>query len=225
MPLSNTAAWLFDLDNTLYSPHSDVFPQIHKRMSLFIMQRFGMNEAQAAKRREDYFYTYGTTMRGLMVEHQVDPQEFMDFVHDVGLDAIGPDPRWNQVLRNLPGRKIIFTNADGRHARRILEHLGIATEFPDIFDIAAGDYACKPDEAPYRTLLLKYGLKGNECWMIDDMERNLEPAAKLGMRTVWFRHDADWQRHKPKEAHHYPHCHYVTDDLISFMEKLGTRND
>jgi putative hydrolase of the HAD superfamily len=223
MPFSKTTTWLFDLDNTLYSPDSDVFPQIHKRMSLFIMQRFGMDEEQANKRRADYFYTYGTTMRGLMIEHQVHPTEFMDFVHDVDLGTIQPDPRWNTVLHKLPGRKIIFTNADHRHAKRILQHLGIATEFPDIFDITAGDYACKPDEGPYLTLLKKFGLKAGECCMIDDMEKNLETAAKLGMRTVWFRHEADWQRHKPMEAHHYPHCHYVTDDLISFMENIGTK--
>jgi putative hydrolase of the HAD superfamily len=223
MTFSKTTAWLFDLDNTLYSPHSDVFPQIHKRMSLFIMQRFNMDEAQAAKRREDYFYNYGTTMRGLMVEHQIDPGEFMDFVHAVDLASLAPDPRWNQALQNLPGRKIIFTNGDHRHAKRILEHLEMATEFPDIFDITAGDYACKPDEGPYLTLLKKYGLKADECCMFDDMEKNLETAARLGMRTVWFRHEAEWQRHKPKDAHHYPHCHYVTDDLISFVEKLGTK--
>lgn len=218
--LANISTWLFDLDNTLYSPDSDVFPQIHQRMSQFIMQRFGIDCPAAEKRREDYFYQYGTTLRGLMIEHAIDPAEFMDFVHDVDLAALRPEPRLNAVLSALPGGKIIFTNADRRHAARLLDHLQIAPHFSHIFDIADGDYVCKPDEAPYRALLRRFGLHPGECCMVDDMERNLEPAARLGMKTLWLRHEADWLRHKPKAPEHYPHCHYATEDLIPFLENV-----
>src|SRR6185436_12787386 len=203
--LSSISTWLFDLDNTLYPANSNVFPQIHQRMSLFIMQRFGMTQAEAEKRREDYFHAYGTTMRGLMREHAVDPTDFMDFVHAVDLSVLTPEPRLAQALATLPGRKIIFTNADRRHARRVLKQLKIDDHFPDIFGIEDGLYACKPDEAPYRAILRQYGLKAEECCMVDDMERNLEPAARLGMKTLWLRHEADWQRHKPGTAEQYPH--------------------
>ncbi|HVY12425.1 MAG TPA: pyrimidine 5'-nucleotidase [Alphaproteobacteria bacterium] len=219
-PLAQTRAWIFDLDNTLYSPHSDIFPQIHRRMSEFIMQRFSMDEEAAGKQREDYFYRYGTTMRGLMAEHKVDPIDFMNFVHDVDLSAVAPEPRLARALENLPGRKLVFTNADRRHAKRILDHLNLTALFPDIFDIADGNYLCKPETAPYEALLQRYGLNAADCCMVEDMEANLRPAAALGMRTLWRRHDAAWLRHKPKEAHFYPHCHYITDDLIPFLENL-----
>jgi putative hydrolase of the HAD superfamily len=220
MSFTGIKTWLFDLDNTLYSPASDIFPQIHERMSLYLIRRFGMTAEQASHKREEYFYTYGTTFRGLMEEHGIDPFEFMDFVHAVDLSDISPDPRLLKVLRKLPGQKIIFTNADRRHAERILNHLGLRDEFHSIFDIADGRYACKPDEGPYVNLLRHYGLNPAECCMVDDMERNLEPAARLGMKTLWLKHAADWLRHKPSEKHHYPHCHYVTEDLVSFMETI-----
>src|ERR1700761_514256 len=103
--LSGITTWLFDLDNTLYSANTDIFPRIHKRMSHFLIERFGLTEAEAEKRRHDYFITYGTTMRGLMVEHNVDPIDFMEFVHNVPLDTAQPSARLNAALARLKGRK------------------------------------------------------------------------------------------------------------------------
>jgi putative hydrolase of the HAD superfamily len=224
MSLSNITTWLFDLDNTLYSATSDIFPLIHQRMSEFIMLRLGVDRAEAEKQRADYFHRYGTTMRGLMEEHKVDPTDFMDFVHNVPLDSAPPSEKLRNTIATLKGRKIIFTNADRRHATRVLNHLGLANHFPDIFDITDGAFVCKPNTEPYQQLLKQYGLKAEECCMIDDMEANLKPAAGLGMRTLWIRHEAEWLRHKPKSHEHYPHCHYTTDDLIPFFEKLNAGN-
>jgi putative hydrolase of the HAD superfamily len=218
--LTDTTCWLFDLDNTLYSPYSNIFPQIHDRMGLYIMQRFGVDAERANAQRYDYFLRFGTTMRGLMIEHNIEAQEFMDFVHDVDLQAIAPDTHVTNLLHRLPGRKIIFTNADRKHASRILNHLNLASHFEDIFDIADGDYICKPDKRAYETLLARYKLEASNCCMFDDMQVNLKTAAELGMKTVWLRHAADWLRVKPDTAQHYPHCHYVADDLIPFLEQL-----
>ncbi len=222
-PLHRITTWLFDLDNTLYSPHAAIFPQMHRRMAAYIAQAFSVAREEAERLREHYFHAHGTTMRGLMLEHGVDPHEFMDFVHDVDLAAIGPAPRLEAALAALPGEKVVFTNADRKHARRILERLGVSFRFSDIFGIEDANYVCKPDEGPYRALIAKYALDPASCCMVDDMERNLETAARLGMKTLWLRHEAAWQKTTPLPAHHYPHCHYATNDLIPFLENLTKR--
>ena len=220
MSVSNNSCWLFDLDNTLYSPYSEIFPRIHERMQLYIMDRFGASPEEADHLRFVYFKKYGTTLAGLMAERKIDPQDFLDYVHDVPLDSIAPDPRINRALSRLPGRKIIFTNADKKHARRILAHLGLTTYFEAIFDITDSAFVCKPETAAYQALLDRYGLPAGNCWMVDDMERNLHAAAQLGMTTVWLRHEAPWLRVKPGSAESYPHCHHVTEDLTHFLEEI-----
>lgn len=221
--LAHIDSWLFDLDNTLYSPHSNLFPQIHERMGLYLMQKFGLSEQAAADLRFDYFKKYGTTLRGLMVEHQIIPEDFMDFVHAVDLGDIGPSAALTNALTKLKGRKVIFTNADRNHAQRILEHLKISHFFEGIFDIADGDYLCKPEIAPYKAVLNRFGFAAGRTAMVDDMQANLKPAAELGITTIWLRHAAEWLRHKPDEPHHYPHCHIAIGDLVPFLEKLGSK--
>jgi putative hydrolase of the HAD superfamily len=217
---SNITGWLFDLDNTLYSPYSNLFPQIHERMQLYIMEFFGRSAGEADTLRYDYFKKYGTTMRGLMEEHKTDPQHFMDYVHDVDLAEIRHNAALAVAIQTLPGKKIIFTNADQKHANRILRHLGMETLFDTVFDIADGDFICKPDAAPYEMLLKKNGLQAAACCMFDDMEANLKPAAEMGMTTVWHRHSAPWLRIKPDMDLPRPHCHYIADDLSDFLHTL-----
>lgn len=221
MPAANAQApcWLFDLDNTLYSPYSDIFPRIHERMQLYIMERFGASAEEADALRFIYFRKYGTTLAGLMAEHRIEPQDFLDYIHDVPLDSITPDPHINAALARLSGRKIIFTNADKKHALRILAHLGMTAYFDGVFDIGDSAYVCKPETGAYQALLDRYGLDAGKCWMVDDMERNLHAASQLGMTTVWLRHEAPWLRIKPGLAENYPHCHHVTEDLTGFLER------
>jgi putative hydrolase of the HAD superfamily len=219
-PLRDITCWLFDLDNTLYSPHSNLFPQIHERMGSYLMDYFKIGREAAHDLRYQYFKKYGTTLRGMMAEHAIDPDDFMAYVHDVDLNDIEPCPKISALFEGLQGRKFIFTNADYRHADRILNHLHLRHHFEAIFDITDGEYVCKPDTAPYEKLLQRYNLKAQECCMIDDMQMNLKAAAELGMTTVWMRHEADWLRTKPLSSEHYPHCHHVINDLTLFLEQI-----
>jgi putative hydrolase of the HAD superfamily len=222
--LSSIRTWILDLDNTLYSPYCNVFPQIHTRMEAYIMQYFSISSEEAAVRRKRYFYEYGTSLRGMMVEEKIDADHFLDFVHDIDYSAITPQPELKALLAGLEGDKIIFTNADSRHAVRVLRYLGLDEALPHIFDIADGDYVCKPQPEPYQRLLARYGAAAQTSCMIDDMEANLKTAAAIGMTTVWMRHEADWLRHPPGPAADYPHCHYTTDDLIPFFRDLNGRS-
>jgi putative hydrolase of the HAD superfamily len=218
---SHITTWVFDLDNTLYSPHSNLFPQIHARMDQYIQQHFRITPEEASKRRSDYFHTYGTSLRGMMVEESITPDHFLDFCHDIDLSALEPDMELARLIEALPGRKVIFTNADNRHARRILEKRDLLRHFEAIFDIADGNYVCKPQKEPYETMLRKFDAKPAEACMFDDMEANLIEAAGLGMTTVWLRHEAEWLRRKPGLPHDYPHCHYVAeDDIIPFLKTI-----
>lgn len=217
--------WAVDLDNTLYSPHSSLFPQIHARMEDYIMRHFGIGAEAAAERRRDYFHKYGTSLRGMMIEENVAPDTFLDFVHDIDYSELAPQPELRLALERLPGRKVIFTNADRRHAGRVLHKLALENVFSEIFDIADGGYVCKPQAEPYKQLLENLGANAGACCMIDDMEANLKTAADLGMATLWLRHEADWLRHKPGPATDYPHCHYTTGDLAAFLKTRALSGD
>lgn len=210
--------WLFDLDNTLYSSASDVFPQIHRRMIEFIVETLGVDEDEARRLRGDYFRRYGTTMKGLMVERGIDPDAFLDFVHRIDLGGLPPSPRLDAALARLPGRKLVYTNASTRHAEAVLARLGIASHFEALFDIAAADYVPKPEIDAYRRLVARHGLDPNRAAMLDDIPHNLEPAAALGMTTVWIREPADarWRDHSDSR----PYIHHVAADLASWLETV-----
>ncbi len=213
--------WLFDLDNTLYSPYSTIFPQIHRKMDEYIMQYFNLPFEAASARRTDYFHRYGTTLSGLMAEEHVDPTHFMDFVHAIDYSELKPDAELNALIANLPGDKMIFTNADRRHGARVLKALGLEDQFTAIFDIEDAAYECKPQPGCYKRLLAAHRLDAHACAMIDDMEQNLKPAAAMGMTTFWLRHEATWQRKTPGLQAMYPHCHYAGPDLKSLLQQMN----
>ncbi len=212
-PLSAIATWIFDLDNTLYPASCRLFDQIHARMTEFIARRFDLPPEQALLVQKTYFREHGTTLRGLMVVDGVDPDEFMAFVHAVDLACVPPDPALVAALARLPGRKIVHTNGSRRHAERLLDHLGIADAFCGIVDIAAAGWEPKPALAGYHELLRRHGVVPATALMLDDIARNLVPAAALGMTTVWLRHDAEWSG----EGAAGDHIHYVVDSLAGFL--------
>jgi len=219
MPLkpSEIETWVFDLDNTLYPAGSNVFAQISTRMGGFIMNRLGLEADDAKLLQKRLFTTYGTTMRGLMTEHAIDPHEFMDHVHDIDLSIIEPAPALDAALAGLSGRKLVFTNGSVRHAERVLERLGIAHHFEVLFDIAAADFMPKPDPTGYRRLIENHGVVPQRSAMVEDMARNLEPAAALGMLTLWVRSPLDWA----KDGSDQPYVHYQTDDLTGWLATHG----
>jgi putative hydrolase of the HAD superfamily len=214
--------WVFDLDNTLYSARDGVFVQVHKRMGSFISERLGLEGDAARQLQRTYFQQHGTTLRGLMVEQGINPHDYLDYVHDIDLSVIADAPWLNEALTNLPGRKLIYTNATTPYATRILQRLSIDHHFDDIFDIVAADFAPKPAEDAFDQFLRDHQVTAKTACMIEDMAINLKPAAARGMTTVWIREDHDDAHHK-----HMPgmdavpdYVHHVIDDLGNWLESL-----
>jgi putative hydrolase of the HAD superfamily len=193
--LKHIDTWIFDLDNTLYAPSVNLFAQIDVRMRSFIADLLACDVEEATRIQKSFFRAHGTTLRGLMDEHRVEPRQFLDFVHDVDLSALVHDRRLIEGIARLPGRKLIFTNADATYARRVLAGLGLDESFEAIHDIHAAGYLPKPDERAYASLLSAHAIDPRGALFVEDMARNLEPAKKLGMTTVWVNNGAELGSH------------------------------
>jgi putative hydrolase of the HAD superfamily len=216
--------WVFDLDNTLYPPSSKLFDQISRRMTAFIAEHFDIAPDAALTRQRDFFVRYGTTLRGLMVEHGVNPEPFLDYVHSIDVGVVAANPELALKLGQLPGRKLIFTNASKAHAERVMARIGIDKHFEAIFDIAAADYLPKPDRTSYAILLRRHGVTAAHACMIEDIAVNLEPAKALGMATVWLKGEIEWARPKGGKRAGVPHyIDYVAEDLGSWLDGVIAR--
>ncbi len=211
--LANAAVWIFDLDNTLYPASCNLFSQVERNMTQFIIDLLEVEHDVAHGLQKKYFREHGTTMRGLMHHHGVEPAAFLDFVHDIDLSDVPDDPILDAHLSCLPGRKLIFTNGSIDHAKRITRHLGVDHHFDDIFDIVASDFIPKPDPAVYVSLIKKFGVEPASSVMVEDMARNLRPAAELGMSTVWVRTDTTWGI----EGSNEDYVHHIADDLTNWL--------
>ena len=197
--LAHVRTWIFDLDNTLYPARTQLFAQIDQRMGAYIADLLQLDAAGARAVQKDYFLRHGTTLRGLMHHHGVDPYHFLDFVHDIDLSAVAEDRALVESIARLPGRKLVFTNADTPYAARVLSRLGLGDSFEAIYDIHATDYRPKPEAAAYAGLCAAYGINPSEAAFFEDMARNLIPAKAMGMATVWINngseaahYEADW---------------------------------
>jgi putative hydrolase of the HAD superfamily len=217
---SHIDVWIFDLDNTLYPASSNLFAQIDQRMTEYIGEAFDLPWDEARRRQKQYFRDYGTTLRGLMVEHDIDPIAFMDYVHDIDVTPVAPSADLDAALGRLPGRKVIYTNGSSRHADNVLGRLGIARHFDLIYDIVAAEYVPKPDPRPYAELVEKYRIDPRRACMVEDIARNLVPAAALGMTTVWVRSEADYARPDRGGVGHGDHIHHAIDDLVEWLGDL-----
>lgn len=176
---------LFDLDDTLYPQESGLMSAIGERIHRYMVQKIGIPADDAPLRRRIYYQRYGTSLRGLMVDFNVEPNDFLAFVHDVNpTDFFGASPPLNQMLHALPLRKVIFTNADAPHSERVLHTLQVRSHFEQIFDAHTVDYITKPDPLAYHRVLARLNVSGQSCIMVDDKPRNLIPAKDLGMTTI-----------------------------------------
>ncbi len=176
---------LFDLDDTLYAAQSGLWTAIGDRIDRYLVERLGLAADGVRAKRREWFDTYGTTLNGLRTEHQVDPADYLAFVHDLPLeDFLQPNAALDAMLTRLPVEKVIFTNADAPHALRVVNRLGIAHHFQAVIDIQALAFANKPEPRAYQFVLDQLGAAGPECFFVDDAPRNLQPARMLGMMTV-----------------------------------------
>lgn len=212
--LSKAETWIFDLDNTLYPSHCNLFAQVDMRMGEFISSRLGLSLAEAKSLQKNYFREYGTTLRGLMNNHGIVPEEFLGFVHDIDYSPVSRDERLERALEKLPGRKIIFTNGSVKHAQAVLERLGVTPHFEAIFDIAAAGFIPKPEPAPYDMLVEMHAVEPSRAVMVEDIAKNLVHPAALGMQTVWVRTDHEWS-HGGERTNH---VHHTTEDLTDWLE-------
>jgi len=183
--LDHVRNWIFDLDNTLYPHGARLFEQVDRRITDYIARFFKVDRDEAYKIQKGYFHTRGTTLSGLMAEHGVDPYEYLADVHDIEMDVLDENAPLAAAIARLPGRKIIFTNADAPYADKILSKLGLGESFEAIHDVHAAQYRPKPAPEAYRHLCDAYGLDPAQSLFADDMARNLKPAKQIGMTTLW----------------------------------------
>jgi putative hydrolase of the HAD superfamily len=176
---------LCDLDNTLYPPDAGVLNAVGRRIVRYIVDSLDVSPDEAEQLKAHYYRQYGTTMRGLILHHGIDPEDYLTFVHDVPLEEfIQPNPDLDSMLASIPLRKAVFTNADGEHARRVLDVLGVGRHFEWIVDVSDFGFNSKPHLSAYHRTLDILDTRADECIMADDSAENLAPAKSMGMLTV-----------------------------------------
>ena len=214
--LKNFEAWIFDLDNTLYPVSANLFDQIDKRMCSYIANFLKTSESEAHKVQKRYFQEHGTSLRGMMENHKMDPIPYLEYVHKIDLSAIIRDDQMERALDKLPGRKIVFTNAEASYAEKVLERLGIAHHFEDVFDIVAANFIPKPAPLVYQRFVKQYKIDSENSVMVEDIVRNLKPAADMGMKTVWVETDRAWA-HADAET---TKPDFTTNNLTSWLTEV-----
>jgi putative hydrolase of the HAD superfamily len=198
--VSHIREWIFDLDNCLYTASSGLFELIDQRMGAYIQRLLSCDPTEARRVQKAHFHAHGTTLAGLMQEHDVDPHDFLEDVHAVELDRVQCDERLARLLPQLPGRRFVFTNGDAPYARRVLDKIGLAGHFDELHDIHASQYRPKPDPHGYRLLCERFGIDSREALLADDMAQNLAPAKALGMTTVWVDNGSERGNHQFDES-------------------------
>ena len=210
--LARVETWVFDLDNTLYHPSIRLFDQVNVRMRTYVMEALALDEAAADALRRKYWAEHGTTLAGLMLHHGVEPEPFLDVVHDIDLTGLQPDTRLAAAIAALPGRKIVYTNGSRRHAERVTAALGLLPLFEALYGVEDAGYEPKPRRAAFERVFTADGLAPQVSAMVEDDQRNLEAPAAMGLATIW--HPGE-QADAPG-----PHVHHVAHDLAGFLSRL-----
>lgn len=182
--LSHIDVWIFDLDNTLYPAECEFMALIEGKMTELVMRQTGLARDESRALQMKYLHEHGTTLAGLMAEHGVDPQDFIDEVHDVSLDRLTPDPELREALARLPGRRLVFTNGGEKHAERVLDALNLNDLFEDTFHLEAAGFVPKPTLSTYHAMTTKHGVDPHRAAFFEDSPKNLKPAYDIGMTTV-----------------------------------------
>ncbi len=215
--------WVFDLDNTLYPHHSNLFAQIDVRMTGYVADLLKLPREEARALQKELYLEYGTTLKGLMERHGIDADEFLSIVHDIDYSGLEPNPALGAAITALPGRKFIFTNGDRRHAERTATALGILDHFDDIFDIVAARLTPKPAKETYDTFMGLHRIDGSNAAMFEDLPRNLVAPRALGMATVLIlprnfqpTFTESWETDPEFTAN----VDFATDDLAGFLEAI-----
>jgi putative hydrolase of the HAD superfamily len=216
---SGVDTWVFDLDNTLYPSDAQVWPQVDERITLFVMQLYGLDGISARALQKYFYHRYGTTLKALMVEERVDPHAFLDFAHDIDHSTIKLDEALGAAIERLPGRKLILTNGSRRHAENVAAKLGILDHFEDVFDIASADFVPKPERVTYERFLSLHGVEPTRAALFEDIARNLSVPHDMGMATVLVvpKIVDPYREAFEQEAVQAAHIDHITDDLAGFL--------
>ena len=217
-------AWIFDLDNTLYPRSNNLFRQVDERIRMYVRRLLSVDEAEADLIQKTFYREHGTTLRGLMLKHSVDPDDFLSFVHDIDHSVVKADPALGAAILRLPGRKYIFTNGSRGHAEKVAARLGFPSHFTDIFDIVDAQLVPKPERETYDRFISRFGVQPERGVMLEDLTRNLIVRKSIGMTTVLVVppgtrevfHD-EWEY----EGRDDDHIDFVTDDLARFLGDIA----
>ena len=220
---SAVETWVFDLDNTLYPHHLNLWQQVDDRIREYIVNFLSVTKEDAFRMQKDYYRRYGTTMRGLMAEHGLEPDDYLEFVHQIDHSPLEPNPLLGAAIETLPGRKLILTNGTRKHADAVMQRLEIHQHFEDVFDIAAADLDPKPLPQVYDRFLARHGVDPQRAAMFEDLARNLEVPHALGMTTVLVVPEGSREVFREEwelAGRDAPHVDHVTDNLTGFLQGL-----
>ncbi len=216
--------WVFDLDNTLYPHHLNLWQQVDERIRDYIVGFLHVSHDEAFRLQKDYYRRYGTTMRGLMEEHGLEPDRFLEIVHEIDHSPLTPNPALGAAIAKLPGRKLILTNGTRRHAEAVMRRLDIAQHFDDVFDIKAAELEPKPRPLVYERFLKRHNIDPQRAAIFEDLARNLEVPHALGMTTVLVVPAGagvvlreEWEL-AGRDA---PYVDYITDNLVNFLQGIA----
>ena len=211
--------WIFDLDNTLYSADSGIFQQVHIFMGEFISKYLNIEINEAKKLQKKYYKKHGTTLRGMMDNHSVDPDLFLSEVHKLDYSIVDPNEELNKQLEKLKGRKIIYTNANRQHADEILKRLKLTHIFTEIFDIKNANYIPKPEITPYEQIIKDYEINPSKAIMFDDIAKNLVPAKNIGFTTIWI--NAGYENFSDDIKKSKKFLDYETKNISNFLNQVN----
>jgi putative hydrolase of the HAD superfamily len=215
--------WVFDLDNTLYPHHVNLFSQIDRNMTAYVAALLTLDPVAAKTLQKEYYRDHGTTLQGLMIHHGIDPNDFLQKAHAIDYSVVPADPALGEAIKALPGRKFIFTNGSVKHAEMTARALGILDHFDDIFDIVAAEYVPKPAGDTYDKFMSLHRVDTKHAAMFEDLPRNLVVPKALGMKTVLlvprnfeYEFAEAWEKTGDGDAQ----ADYVTENLTGFLTRL-----
>ena len=226
--MKNISNWVFDLDNTLYKAECGLFDKVHILMGRFIEEKLSLSSGEAQALRSKYYHQYGTTLRGLMIEHKVNPDEYLDYIHQINYDVVSPNEGLKNTIQELKGKKYIFTNANYGHVEKVLEKLKMENVFDGCFDISESDYLPKPHKEIYVSFQKKFNLDNSSTAMFEDLHINLKEPSAMGWDTVWVTNNLEYNLNKDvnqqediqKIIDEKGYISHVTDNLENFLNNV-----
>ena len=211
--------WIFDLDNTLYSADSGIFQQVHELMGKFVSRQLNIDIEDAKIIQKKYYKQHGTTLRGMMDNHGVDPDHFLAEVHKLDYSIVGPNLKLNEELKKLNGRKIIYTNANMQHVINVLEKIELSNFFDEIYDIKMANYIPKPEITPYEQMINQFDINVKSAAMFDDIAKNLVPAKNVGFTSVWI--DAGYENFSDDIQASKKYLDHETTNITKFLKDVN----